>query len=31
MTRLFEKESIEEIKILLKNLEKSWKEKLESI
>jgi hypothetical protein len=31
MTRLFEKESIEEIKILLKNLEKSWKEKVEKI
>jgi len=31
MTRLFEKESISEIKILLQDLEKSWKEKLENI
>jgi len=31
MTRLFEKESISEIKLLIKELEKAWKEKIENI
>jgi len=31
MTRLFEKESIDEIKVLLKDLELAWNEKLKNI